>query len=150
MMLPETWAALWPDPDRVLRSLGIRPGMVVAEFCCNNGYFTAPLAKLVEGNLFVFDIDPEMLRRARAEVERTGATVRGWIWDDTERLAEVLPEMVDFVFMASALLGVSDKEDLATTVWSALKHDGRFAMINWYPLTSRPNETRDRLRGRRA
>lgn len=147
MTQPETWAAVFPDPDQVLQSLGITPKMTGVDLCCGEGYFTAPLAKLVGGRLYVLDIDPEILLRARAEVARIGATVRGWICDDPERLAEVLPEMVDFVLMANALHGVSDKEGLAKTVWSALKHDGRFAMINWHPLTSKPSTIRDHPRG---
>ena len=93
------------------------------------------------------DIDPEMLRRARAEVARRGATVRGWISDDIERFAEVLPEKVDFVLMANASHGVTDKEGLARTVWSALKHDSHFAMINWHPLRSMPSRIRDHPSG---
>jgi ubiquinone/menaquinone biosynthesis C-methylase UbiE len=115
MTQPENWLALWPHPEQVLRSLGIQPGMAVVEFCCNDGYFTAPLAKLVGGNLYVFDIDPEVLGRARAEATRAGASVRGWIWDDTEDLARVLPEAVDFVLMANALNGVSDKPEVCLT-----------------------------------
>jgi ubiquinone/menaquinone biosynthesis C-methylase UbiE len=134
MAQPKNWLALWPHPERVVRSLGIRPGMTVVEFCCNNGYFTVPLAKLVGGNLYVFDIDPEVLGRARAEVTRAGASVRGWIWDDTEDLARVLPNAVDVVFMANALNSVSDKPELARTVSSALKPNGRFAVIDWHQL----------------
>ena len=42
------WAALWPDPEGVLRQVGVEPGMTVLDLCCGDGYFTAPLARLVE------------------------------------------------------------------------------------------------------
>ena len=34
------WAALWPDPESVVRSLGVEPGKVVLDLCCGDGYFT--------------------------------------------------------------------------------------------------------------
>ena len=130
----ENWAALWPKPDRVLRLLGIRPGMAIVEFCGHDGYFTVPLAKLVRGNLFVFDVDSEALNRARAEISRSGASVRGWIWDDPEDLAKVLPEPVDVVFMANVMHGVSDKQELARAIWPALNPKGRLIIIDWHRL----------------
>ncbi|MDH3770987.1 MAG: class I SAM-dependent methyltransferase, partial [Nitrospirota bacterium] len=64
------WAALWPDPSSVLRSLGIQPGMTVVDLCCGDGFFTAPLAKVVGGKVYAIDIDRQMLERARAEAAR--------------------------------------------------------------------------------
>ena len=54
------WAALWPNPMAVLRALGITPNMTVLDLCCGNGYFTAPLARLVAGQVYALDIDPTM------------------------------------------------------------------------------------------
>jgi predicted methyltransferase len=134
MVQSENWSALWRDPDRVLRSLGIRPGMAVMEFYCNDGIFTVALAKLVEGNLFVFDIDPEAINRVRVKIDRAGASVRGWVCDDTDDLSGVLPEPVDVVFMANVLHGVSEKRGLARTVSSALNPNGCFVVIDWHQL----------------
>lgn len=69
------WAALWPDPDGVLRALGIRPGMTVVDLCCGDGYFTAPLARIVQGRMHAVDIDPEMIEQTRAALDAAGASV---------------------------------------------------------------------------
>ena len=53
------WSALWPNPKGIVRTLGIEAGMTVADLCCGNGYFTAPLAELVNGNVYALDIDPK-------------------------------------------------------------------------------------------
>lgn len=119
----------WPDPDHVLRTLGFRPGMTVLEFCCNDGFFTVPLARAVAGNLFVFDVDIEALDRTRAAFTRAGNSARGWIWDDPENLAKVLPEPVDAVFMADVLHAVSDKQDLVKAISPTLKPNGRLAVV---------------------
>jgi predicted methyltransferase len=46
------WAALWPDPKDIVRLLGVERSMQVVDLCCGDGYFTAPLARIVEGKLY--------------------------------------------------------------------------------------------------
>lgn len=41
------WQELWPDPEGVMRKVGAAPGVRTVELCCGDGYFTAPLARLV-------------------------------------------------------------------------------------------------------
>jgi SAM-dependent methyltransferase len=128
------WSALWPDPGGILRALGIEARMTVVDLCCGDGYFTAPLAKLVGGRVYGVDLDPAMLERARAEVASAGATVRGWIRADAMDLAEFIPEQVDYVLLANTFHGVPDKTGLARGVAGVLKAGGRFAVVNWHPL----------------
>ncbi len=130
----EWWSALWPDPGGVIRSLGVEPGMTVVDLCCGDGYFTAPLAKLVDGRVYALDIDPDLLEQARMEVERGGATVMEWICADACDLAELVSEKVDYVLIANTFHGVPDKAEMARAVASVLKPEGRFAVINWHPL----------------
>lgn len=128
------WSALWPDPEGVLRKLGVAPGMTVVDLCCGDGYFTAPLAKLVEGRVYAVDLDPAMLERARAEVARAGATVRKWIRADARDLAGLFPDNVDVVLLANTFHGVPDKTGLARGVAAVLEAGGTFAVVNWHPL----------------
>ena len=147
MMAKASWTTARPVPDKFFQSLDITSEMSGVDLCCGEGHFSAPLAKFVGGKLHLFDVDPEMLRRARAAVERLGGSVREWICDDTERLADVLPELVDFVFIANTAHGVADVEDLAGTVRSALKAHGRFVVVDWYPLTGKAGAIQNLLRG---
>ena len=52
------WATLWPDPEAVIGLLGVKPTMTVVDLCCGDGYFTAPLARIVDGKVYGVDIDP--------------------------------------------------------------------------------------------
>ena len=36
------WHALWPDPEAVLKAVGIKPDMQVVDLCCGDGHFTKP------------------------------------------------------------------------------------------------------------
>jgi ubiquinone/menaquinone biosynthesis C-methylase UbiE len=126
------WEALWPDPITVLRQLGIRPGMTVLDLCCGDGYFTAPLAALVQGRVQALDLDPAMLALAQAEVAQRGATVEAWICADARDLPRLLPHPVDHVLMANTFHGVPDQPGLARAVRAVLRPGGLFAIVNWH------------------
>ncbi|WFU12699.1 class I SAM-dependent methyltransferase (plasmid) [Rhizobium sp. CB3090] len=128
------WAALWPRPAEVLTSLGIRPDMTVLDLCCGDGYFTAPLARLVDGGVYALDLDSGMIEQAKIEVERLGGTVRQWINADAREIASLLPEPVDYVLMANTFHGVPDKPGLARAVWHILRPGGLFTIVNWHPI----------------
>lgn len=121
----------FPEWEAALESLGLEQGMIAVDLCGGDGRLTVVLAKLLGGRLHVFDVDPEVLSRTRAETVRAGAAVRGWIWDDIADLPRVLPEAVDFVLMTNTLHGVSDKSGLSSAVWAALKPGGKFAIVDW-------------------
>ena len=128
------WAALWPDPMSTMQALGIRPGMTVVDLCCGDGYFTAPMAQIVEGRVYAVDIDPAMLEQARAAIERAGASVLDLIRADARDLAEMLPGKADYVLIANTFHGVPDQLAMARAVAAVLTVGGQFAIINWYPL----------------
>ena len=128
------WTALWPDPEGVMRSLGVEPGMTVVDLCCGDGYFTAPLAQVVAGNVYGVDIDPAMLERTRAELERAGTTVRGLICADARDLPGLLPVKVDYVLIANTFHGVPEKSAMARAVAAVLAPRGQFVIVNWHRL----------------
>ena len=134
------WATLWPRPEEVLRAVGIRLGMTVLDVCCGDGYFTAPLARLVGGKVIALDVDCSMIARAKVEVARIGASVERWICADALALATHVTETVDYVLIANTFHGVPDQEGLARAVRSILRPGGIFAVINWYP--ARRGDTR--------
>lgn len=143
----EWWAALWPDANSIIRQLGIEPTMSVVDLCCGDGYFTAPLAELVNGRVYAVDIDPEMLNQARAEVARRKATVREWICADARDIADLISHDNDFVLIANTFHGVPDKTALAKSVAQVLKPGGGFAIVNWYPLAREQTTVLDKPRG---
>ncbi|WP_395017884.1 class I SAM-dependent methyltransferase [Dongia sp.] len=132
------WAALWPDPTATLRALGIEPWMSALDLCCGDGYFTAPLAALVNGQAYALDNDPTMIRSAQIEVARQGASVRQWFCADADLAAELIPEPIDYVLMANTFHGVPDKPALFRTMRDVLRPGGLFGIVNWHPL---PRET---------
>jgi len=125
------WGALWPDPLAMLEALGIKSDMTVLDLCCGDGYFTAPLAKLVAGKVYALDLDETMIELARAEAALQDVSVQKWIHADARDIAEHLPENVDYVLMANTFHGVPDQPGLVRAVRSVLASNGLFAIVNW-------------------
>ena len=128
------WVALWPNPEGTMRDLGVRPGMVVLDLCCGDGYFTAALARIVQGQVYGVDIDPNMLNHTRTELDRTGTTVLGLHCADARNLEGLLPGKMDFVLVANTFHGVTNPTTMARKVAQVLKPQGQLAIVNWYPM----------------
>jgi SAM-dependent methyltransferase len=130
------WQALWPGPAKVLVDMGVQPGMVVIDLCCGDGLFTAPLARIAD-TVYAVDIDPAMLDRARATVASAGTTNCHFVSADAMTFDAVVPEPVDYVFLANTFHGVPDQLGLARAVAAILNLKGQFGIVNWH---RRPRE----------
>jgi ubiquinone/menaquinone biosynthesis C-methylase UbiE len=144
------WSALWPNPADILRKIGIKSDMTVLDLCCGDGYFTAPLTRLVEGKVYALDLDPAMIETAKAETTRQGGSVLGWFCADARDLAGLLPELVDYVLMANTFHGVPDQASLARVVQKVLRPGGLFGIVNWHALSREQTTVLDLPRGPRT
>ena len=133
------WRQLWPDPEGVLGELGVAAGMAAVDLCCGDGYFTAPLSRMVgvDGRVYGLDIDPRMLAAARAHVDNHGLDNCVWIEADALDLAGHVPEAIDLVLIANTFHGVGDKTGLARRAAGVLRPGGSFCIVNWH---ARPRE----------
>src|SRR6476661_5622057 len=64
---PGWWEALWPDPAKVLRDVGVKPGMDVIDLCSGDGWFTLPLARIAR-SVVAIDIDPALVDAAKVRI----------------------------------------------------------------------------------
>jgi SAM-dependent methyltransferase len=131
------WEALWPDPAMVLNQVGIRAGMTVIDLCCGDGWFTLQIAKIVS-HVIAVDIDRKLLDLAKLRVTESGSTNCDFVEGNAYDIAELVPQPVDFVFLANAFHGVPEPTRLARAVVNTLVNPGgRFAIVNWH---ARPRE----------
>jgi predicted methyltransferase len=127
------WHALWPDPEAVLRSIGMDSGMKVVDLCCGDGHFTRPMCQLAHpGKTWALDLDARLLAEAEQACQGNPNFIA--VRADARELSRYLREPVDFVFIANTFHGVPDKTALSKAVFAALRRGGRFAIINWHHL----------------
>lgn len=133
---PGWWEALWPEPARVLDQVGMTRGMTVIDLCSGDGWFTLQIARLAR-RVLAIDIDSRLLETARTRLTESGLTNGRFIEGDAFDVATLVPEPVDFVFLANAFHGVPDRPRLARAVHDRLKRSGLFAIVSWH---ARPRE----------
>ena len=127
----EWWGALWPDPAKVLVEMGVRPGTVAVDLCCGDGLFTAALAGMA-ARVHAIDIDPAMLDHARTRVAAVEATNCDFFLADAMMVDAIVPEPVDYVFLANTFHGVPDQLGLVRAVAAILNAHGEFGIVNWH------------------
>ena len=106
------WEALWPDPAKVLKQVGIRAGMGVIDLCSGDGWFTLQIAKIVR-HVVAVDIDAELLDVARLRLTESGLTNSDFVAGNAYDVATLVWHRADFVFLANAFHGVPERTRLA-------------------------------------
>lgn len=58
----------------MLANLGVKPGMVICDMGCGNGFYTLQLAKMVgdQGHVYAVDIQPQMLKMLNDRADEQG------------------------------------------------------------------------------
>ena len=120
------------DPAKILELLGVNHNMVnVADFGCGYGTFTISAAKVAQGRVYAFDIEPEMVRTVRQKVKMLGlknveVILRDFI-SDGSGLGDC---SVDFVMLFNILHG-EEPEVLLREAYRVLRFGGRLGIVHW-------------------
>lgn len=125
------WRVLWPNPQGVVVSLGVKPHMVSIDLCCGDGYFTVPLAQN-SLRTYGLELDGALIDKAREEIEKQNVKNCFLIQGDAMDIADLIPEKVDFILLANTFHGIPDKEKIVKSMASALKPEGKIAIVNWH------------------
>lgn len=112
--------------------LRLRPGMVVCDLGCGNGFWTLPIARAVgpQGRVLAVDIQREMLQKLRARAARLNLEnlepILGRV-DDAR-----LPEgEVDLVLMVDVYHEFSHPESMLWGIRRALRPEGVVALFEY-------------------
>ena len=134
-------AADWLDrPERgaeeapllLIKSLNLKPGMVVADIGAGSGYLSFPMAKLVapKGKVYAEDIQPEMLDIIRAKATSTRVenveTVLGTTTDP-----KLPPKSVDLMILVDVYHEFDRPYEMLTNMVKALKTGGRLVFVEY-------------------
>jgi ubiquinone/menaquinone biosynthesis C-methylase UbiE len=120
------------DCDTMLAALGVKPGDVVCDLGCGNGFYTLKLAKLVgdRGRVVAVDIQREMLEMLKESAAAEKVTnieyVLGTVVDPK------LPEAsIDLVLLVDVYHEFSHPEQMLAAIRKSLKPTGRVALVEF-------------------
>ncbi len=128
-------------PEEVFKIVDISPGMTVAEIGAGKGRFVVQLAVRVgsKGKVYAEDIDDSALRYLESRCER-------WDLENVEAiLGDVidpkLPEgELDLIMVVSSYHHFDDPVSLIRNAKSALKPEGKLAIVEWVPWNRNDRE----------
>ncbi|MPZ77727.1 MAG: methyltransferase domain-containing protein [Deltaproteobacteria bacterium] len=121
----------WQQPERVIQSLQIRPGAVVADLGSGSGYFALRLAKAVgtTGKVYAVDIDSAINKalKERAKKEHVGNIDVLLAKPNDPRL----PEPVDLIFTSNTYHHIDDRISYFAGLREYLRPSGKIAVIDY-------------------
>ena len=120
------------EPDKLLDSLGLRSGMVVADIGAGSGYFTRRLARRVgpDGQVLAVDIQPEMIEILRADLSRRGiGNVRPLLGRKAD--PGLSGDSVDLALMVDVYHEFSHPYEMLEALCTALKPGGRLVFVEY-------------------
>jgi ubiquinone/menaquinone biosynthesis C-methylase UbiE len=124
----------WQQPDRVLADLGLRPGAVLADVGCGDGYFTFRLAQAVgeTGRVQAVDIDREAISRVQERAKREHlANVEATVSDPTD--TKLASDSLDAALICNVLheAPAEQRLPLVQDIARALKPGACLHLIDW-------------------
>ena len=114
------------------QKLELKPGMVLCDLGCGNGYWTLPMARKVgpEGAVYAVDIQPEMLQKLRQRADQFGLKnirpVLGTI--DNPKLPE---NKIDLLLMVDVYHEFSHPQSMLWEIRRSLTPTGVVALLEY-------------------
>jgi ubiquinone/menaquinone biosynthesis C-methylase UbiE len=125
------------DPTRALTLLGLTPETwSAADLGCGYGTFTIPAARLIQGTVHAFDLEPEMIEATAAKAEAAGLTnVELHLLDFAAEGTGLHDASVGYVMLFN-ILHAEDPRRLLREAHRILAPGGSAAVMHW--VSDRP------------
>ncbi len=121
-------------PARIVDKLGLTAAEHVLELGPGPGFFSVDIAgRLTDGRLELFDIQPEMLDKARHQLERAGLSNVGVTAGQASDGLPFPDNMFDVAFLAAVIGEVPDKQACLRSLGHVLKPGGRLVFVEMFP-----------------
>jgi len=122
----------WQKPDAVLKEIGVKPGMTVADLGAGTGYFSVHLAKAVgdKGRVYAIDVEPKLVEHIKHRAQKA-------------QLPQIVPVLaptddpklpahgVDCVLIVDTWHHIDDRLTYLPKLAAGLKPGGRVAVVDF-------------------
>jgi predicted methyltransferase len=116
----------------LLRELGLKPGMRVADVGAGTGYYSRRIAPLVgpTGKVYAVEIQPEMVKMLEAASKRTGLGNIEPILDSVDNV-KLANAAIDVAIMVDVYHELEFPHEMLTSIVRALKPGGRVVFVEY-------------------
>ncbi len=123
------------NPQKIVESFGIVPGMKIAHFGCGHGFFTLPMARAVgnDGIIYAIDILDSAIEAVKSKANMEGAFNIECLKGDLEtKNGSGLPDSsMDMVLLANVLYQTPGKAEIMKEAGRVLIKEGTLIIIDW-------------------
>jgi ubiquinone/menaquinone biosynthesis C-methylase UbiE len=122
----------WQNPEKILASIGLTPGMVFVDPGCGDGYFALPAARMVgpKGRVIAVDIDASAVNRLRNQAESEGLVQLSATVMSAEKTI-ACEGCADIVFFGIDLHDFSDPSQVIRNAKKMLRPSGLLVDLDW-------------------
>ncbi|MFA7169237.1 MAG: class I SAM-dependent methyltransferase [Candidatus Paceibacterota bacterium] len=125
------------NQDDIIRQIGIKSGMVIADLGCGAGYFTIPMARIMKntGKVYAVDVLSAALESVMSQAKLYGLLNVEVIRANVEVLeaTKIADKKSDLVVLANILFQCSNQDALFVQAKRILAPGGRILVIDWIP-----------------
>lgn len=131
MPYKDMWEGFF-SPAKILETLGFNQGIQnTVEFGCGYGTFTIPAARMINGLIYAFDIEPDMISITKNEAKKQGlSNVRTILRDFIAKGTGLPDESVDYVMLFN-ILHLEKPMVLLKEAKRILRVGGNLSIIHW-------------------
>ncbi len=124
----------YQKPSQVMETLALKPGMAVADLGAGSGYFTRRFVRAVteSGMVYAIDVEQGMLDYTRRSIEDLRIPYSAQFILASTDDPKLPAGSADLIFVCNVYHHLEDRSSYFSKVRSALKPEGRVAIIDFY------------------
>ncbi len=126
---------MFSNPEKNVAQLGLREGMIVADFGSGTGFYARAASARVghTGKVYAIEVQKELVKSFEDELKKSSLKNIECIWGDIEKVGgtKIAEHTMDAVILSNVLFQVSDKLGLIDEAKRILKSDGKVLVVDW-------------------
>jgi len=122
----------WQDPEAILSSIGLKPGLIFIDIGCGSGYFALPAARMVSphGKVYGLDLNADSITELKEQAIRNDLNNLHLNIGKAEE-STICEQCADIVFFGMALHDFQDPAKVLENARVMIKPAGRLVNLDW-------------------
>jgi ubiquinone/menaquinone biosynthesis C-methylase UbiE len=118
------------DKDIIIKALNIRPGQIILDAGCGNGYMAKEFAAQLEGRGKVYALDPDEISIETLLLQTKGTVIEPFVGDITKQ-TKLKNSSIDLIYLSTVFHGFSENQaaGFLKEVKRLLKTKGKLAVL---------------------